>query len=169
MWDTEIWMLPNVLLMNPAWSEQMLHYRFQRLGAAMAHANETGYMGARYVLNYLVRTSVHYNREPQCHVVCFEYCTDSHGKAQAQDVKSRNPVVHALLSNNFISAPTLHLPFVIISRLPTMSNGYAVKDVRWPQRLQHFGPIVFSTIVQVVSSISKVNYIIIGFYVCAIC
>lgn len=54
MWDTEIWMLPNVLLMNPNWSEQILHYRFQRLREAIAYANVTGLSGARSVLDVLM-------------------------------------------------------------------------------------------------------------------
>lgn len=47
MWDTEIWMLPTVLLMHPNWSEQILKYRYERLKKAKQYAEVTGYAGAR--------------------------------------------------------------------------------------------------------------------------
>lgn len=49
MWDAEIWMLPTVLLMRPAWSEASLEYRYRRLAEARTFANTTGSRGARFV------------------------------------------------------------------------------------------------------------------------
>lgn len=47
MWDTEIWMLPSILLINSNWSKQILHYRFQHMNAAKKYAQSLGYPGAR--------------------------------------------------------------------------------------------------------------------------
>ena len=46
-WDTEIWMQPVVLLIEPMWSQQLLHYRYEKLSVAKDYAKETGYKGAR--------------------------------------------------------------------------------------------------------------------------
>lgn len=48
-WDTEIWMFPVVMQMDPRWARQLLNYRYRMLDAARDHANKTGYLGARYV------------------------------------------------------------------------------------------------------------------------
>ncbi|GAB0096820.1 protein-glucosylgalactosylhydroxylysine glucosidase [Sergentomyia squamirostris] len=48
-WDSEIWMHIPVLLINPTWSEEMLHYRFLRaFPAALDYAQKTGYKGIRF-------------------------------------------------------------------------------------------------------------------------
>lgn len=47
-WDTEIWMQPVVLLFEPKWSEELLHYRFMLREAAANNARETGFSGLRY-------------------------------------------------------------------------------------------------------------------------
>ena len=47
-WDTEMWMHPPVLLLNPAWSEDILSYRYHVRKAAADNANNTGYQGYRY-------------------------------------------------------------------------------------------------------------------------
>lgn len=46
-WDTEIWMLPPIMLMNPKWSEIILHYRTMMLNTARDNAILTGHKGAR--------------------------------------------------------------------------------------------------------------------------
>ncbi len=46
-WDTEIWMLPPILLMNHEWSKTLLNYRFRKLDAAKRNAFITGFQGAR--------------------------------------------------------------------------------------------------------------------------
>lgn len=46
-WDTEIWMLPAVLLMDAHWPRQLLHYRYAKLEAAIEYARETNFKGAR--------------------------------------------------------------------------------------------------------------------------
>lgn len=46
-WDTEIFMLPPVALLNPTWARELLHYRFTMLNAAKDYANAGGYSGAR--------------------------------------------------------------------------------------------------------------------------
>lgn len=61
MWDTEIWMLPTVLLMHPNWSEQILKYRFERLKKAKQYAQASGYSGARFFMLYLS----HFNKKIQ--------------------------------------------------------------------------------------------------------
>ena len=47
-WDTEMWMHPPVLLLNPAWSEDILSYRYHVRKAAADNAKNTGYQGYRY-------------------------------------------------------------------------------------------------------------------------
>lgn len=46
-WDTEIWMLPVISIIEPSWSRDLLHYRYLMLNAARDYANSTGYQGAR--------------------------------------------------------------------------------------------------------------------------
>lgn len=48
-WDTEMWMHPPLLLLNPKWSEELLHYRVMTAPAAIDNALNTGYSGLRYV------------------------------------------------------------------------------------------------------------------------
>ena len=47
-WDTEMWMHPPVLLLNPKWSEDILSYRNNVRRAAEDNARNTGYKGYRY-------------------------------------------------------------------------------------------------------------------------
>jgi protein-glucosylgalactosylhydroxylysine glucosidase len=47
-WDTEMWMHPPILLMNPKWSEDILNYRFNSRQAAWENAKSTGYDGYRF-------------------------------------------------------------------------------------------------------------------------
>ncbi len=47
-WDTEIWMLPPVLLLEPEWSKAALNYRFQGRIAAVDIAKHYEYEGWRY-------------------------------------------------------------------------------------------------------------------------
>lgn len=47
-WDTEIFMLPPVAVINPRWANDLLHYRFMMLDAARSYANSSGYRGSRY-------------------------------------------------------------------------------------------------------------------------
>ncbi|KAJ6648423.1 Protein-glucosylgalactosylhydroxylysine glucosidase, partial [Pseudolycoriella hygida] len=47
-WDTEIWMLPPVLLLEPEWSKAALNYRYQGRNAAADIAKDTGYEGYRF-------------------------------------------------------------------------------------------------------------------------
>lgn len=46
-WDTETWMLPAITLIEPKWTEKLLHYRFSKLAAARDNAIATGFKGAR--------------------------------------------------------------------------------------------------------------------------
>lgn len=46
-WDTEIWMLPPVLLLEPEWSKAALNYRYQGRIAAADIAQDYGYKGWR--------------------------------------------------------------------------------------------------------------------------
>ncbi|XP_059612820.1 protein-glucosylgalactosylhydroxylysine glucosidase-like [Phlebotomus argentipes] len=48
-WDTEIWMQPPVLMLEPKWSRDLLHYRHITREAAQNHARQTGWKGRRYV------------------------------------------------------------------------------------------------------------------------
>lgn len=47
-WDTEMWMLPPMTLLNPKWSEDILSYRYMTRKAASDNAKATGYSGYRY-------------------------------------------------------------------------------------------------------------------------
>jgi len=47
-WDTEIWMYPPVLAMQPDIAKSLLEYRYERLGAARQNAFSHGYQGAMY-------------------------------------------------------------------------------------------------------------------------
>ncbi|KAL7044782.1 hypothetical protein ACKWTF_002049 [Chironomus riparius] len=47
-WDTEIWMHPPILLLNPKWSEEILSYRYNVKKAAADNALNTNYKGYRY-------------------------------------------------------------------------------------------------------------------------
>lgn len=47
-WDTEIWMYPPLLLLQPEIARSLLEYRFERLGAAQNNAFAHGYKGAMY-------------------------------------------------------------------------------------------------------------------------
>lgn len=47
-WDTEIWMHPTILLLEPSWSEDLLNYRYDMRNTAHDLAKETGYNGFRY-------------------------------------------------------------------------------------------------------------------------
>lgn len=47
-WDTELWMYPPLLILQPEIAKSLLEYRFQRLGAAKQNAFSHGYKGAMY-------------------------------------------------------------------------------------------------------------------------
>ena len=47
-WDTEIWMYPALLLLQPKIAASLMEYRFRRLPAAKKKAAEHGYKGAMY-------------------------------------------------------------------------------------------------------------------------
>lgn len=47
-WDTEIWMYPVFLLLQPKIAASLMEYRYQRLPAAMRNAAEHGYKGAMF-------------------------------------------------------------------------------------------------------------------------
>ncbi|MEJ7680914.1 MAG: glycoside hydrolase family 65 protein [Segetibacter sp.] len=47
-WDTEIWMYPSLLLLQPKIAESLVEYRYQRLQAAKHNAFSHGYKGAMY-------------------------------------------------------------------------------------------------------------------------
>lgn len=47
-WDTETWMHPVVLLLEPLWSQELLNYRYLMRNAAYDNAINTGYKGYRY-------------------------------------------------------------------------------------------------------------------------
>ncbi len=47
-WDTELWMFPPLLLLQPEIAKSVLEYRFNRLGAAKQNAFSHGYKGAMY-------------------------------------------------------------------------------------------------------------------------
>lgn len=46
-WDTDIWMQPPMLLLEPKWSEELLYYRYLKRTAAADNAHDTGYKGLR--------------------------------------------------------------------------------------------------------------------------
>lgn len=47
-WDTEIWMYPPLLILQPEIAKSLLEYRFQRLEAAKQNAFAHGYKGAMF-------------------------------------------------------------------------------------------------------------------------
>ena len=47
-WDTELWMYPPLLLLQPEIAKSILEYRFKRLGAAKQNAFSHGYQGAMF-------------------------------------------------------------------------------------------------------------------------
>ncbi len=47
-WDTELWMLPPMLVLNPDIARSMLNYRYERLEAARQLACQSGCEGARF-------------------------------------------------------------------------------------------------------------------------
>ncbi len=47
-WDTELWMYPPLLALQPAMAKSLLEYRFQRLDAAKRNAFSHGYRGAMF-------------------------------------------------------------------------------------------------------------------------
>ncbi len=47
-WDTELWMYPSLLLLQPDIAKSLLEYRFQRLKAAKNNAFSHGYKGAMF-------------------------------------------------------------------------------------------------------------------------
>ncbi len=47
-WDAETWMYPPLLAQHPSLAAGIDAYRYERLGAAEAHARATGYSGARF-------------------------------------------------------------------------------------------------------------------------
>ena len=47
-WDTELWMYPPILMLQPDIARSLLEYRFERLGAAIENAFSHGYEGAMF-------------------------------------------------------------------------------------------------------------------------
>lgn len=47
-WDTELWMYPPLLVLQPQIAKSILEYRFNRLGAARQNAFSHGYKGAMF-------------------------------------------------------------------------------------------------------------------------
>ena len=47
-WDTEIWMFPSLLLLQPGIAKSLMEYRFQRIAAAKHNAFSHGYKGAMF-------------------------------------------------------------------------------------------------------------------------
>jgi trehalose/maltose hydrolase-like predicted phosphorylase len=47
-WDTELWMYPPLLALQPGIAKSLLEYRFERLGKAKANAFSHGYRGAMF-------------------------------------------------------------------------------------------------------------------------
>ncbi|HAK12253.1 MAG TPA: glycosyl hydrolase family 65 [Chitinophagaceae bacterium] len=47
-WDTELWMYPSLLVLQPGMAKSMVEYRFKRLEAAKRNAFSKGYKGAMY-------------------------------------------------------------------------------------------------------------------------
>lgn len=47
-WDTELWMYPPLLILQPEIAKSILEYRFKRLGAAKQNAFSHGYQGAMF-------------------------------------------------------------------------------------------------------------------------
>lgn len=47
-WDTEIWMFPVLLVLQPEIAKNLIEYRYNRLDKAIANARNHGYKGAMY-------------------------------------------------------------------------------------------------------------------------
>ncbi len=47
-WDTELWMYPSILVLQPQMAKSLVEYRYQRLGAAKKNAFNHGYKGAMF-------------------------------------------------------------------------------------------------------------------------
>jgi trehalose/maltose hydrolase-like predicted phosphorylase len=47
-WDTELWMYPALLVLNPSLAKSMVEYRYQRLDAARRNAFSKGFKGAMF-------------------------------------------------------------------------------------------------------------------------
>jgi trehalose/maltose hydrolase-like predicted phosphorylase len=47
-WDTELWMYPPLLMLQPEIAKSLLEYRYNRLGAARQNAFSHGYQGAMF-------------------------------------------------------------------------------------------------------------------------
>ncbi len=47
-WDTDLWMFPAILVLQPAMAKSLVEYRFQRLEAARRNAFNHGYKGAMF-------------------------------------------------------------------------------------------------------------------------
>jgi len=47
-WDTELWMYPAILVLQPEIAKSLVEYRYQRLDAARKNAFSKGYKGAMY-------------------------------------------------------------------------------------------------------------------------
>ncbi|HYF32619.1 MAG TPA: glycoside hydrolase family 65 protein [Chitinophagaceae bacterium] len=47
-WDTELWMFPSILVMQPEIAKSLVEYRYQRLEAARRNAFAHGYKGAMF-------------------------------------------------------------------------------------------------------------------------
>lgn len=47
-WDTELWMFPSILVMQPEMAKSLVEYRYQRLEAARRNAFAHGYKGAMF-------------------------------------------------------------------------------------------------------------------------
>ena len=47
-WDTELWMYPGLLVLQPKLAKSMIEYRYQRLEAAKRNAFSKGFKGAMY-------------------------------------------------------------------------------------------------------------------------
>ncbi|HEX6194228.1 MAG TPA: glycoside hydrolase family 65 protein, partial [Chitinophagaceae bacterium] len=47
-WDTELWMYPALLVLQPELAKSMMEYRYQRLDAAKRNAFSKGYKGAMF-------------------------------------------------------------------------------------------------------------------------
>lgn len=48
-WDTPIFMMPPIAVIDPRWANDLLHYRFMMLDAARSYANSSGFRGSRWV------------------------------------------------------------------------------------------------------------------------
>jgi protein-glucosylgalactosylhydroxylysine glucosidase len=47
-WDTELWMFPSILVLQPQLAKSMVEYRYQRLDAARRNAFSKGFKGAMF-------------------------------------------------------------------------------------------------------------------------